>query len=329
MSHSDRPRLVIIDGHAQLYRAYFAFPPSLTAPNGEVVNAVYGFTRMLLNLIDELTPNYLAASFDIGETFRHKEFPAYKAQREKMPDDLKSQEPIVQEVLQAFNVPVFTEVGYEADDVIGSMAKQVACIGDHPSTGTDECLDVVIVTGDMDALQLVQDGSKEEGSIKVYSPGNKWAGPRLFDEAAVVDKHSFRPEQVIDFKALAGDSSDNIPGVKGVGKKTATSLVQEFGTLEGIYEALESLDSLDDDKRKLFKPALIKKLTNEKENAFHSKYLVTIVTDLKVDFDLEQARLGNYKREDAEEAILDLGFKSLVNNLPRDEFETQVYEMLS
>ena len=162
-------RLVLVDGHAMLYRAFFAFPQSLTNRRGELINAVYGFTSILLNVYRQLEPSHWVVSFDIGETFRHKEYPEYKAHREKMPDELKGQEDLAYRVLESLNVPVYTEEGFEADDVIGTLSMQAR----------DNGVSTLIVTGDMDALQLVREKEGDLGEIHVYVPGRGGKPPMV------------------------------------------------------------------------------------------------------------------------------------------------------
>jgi len=212
-------RLVLIDGHALLHRAYHAYPP-LTTSKGDMVNAVYGFTSILLSVLKQLKPKYVAVTFDKkAPTFRHKEYKGYKASRPKIDDELKVQIPKIFSVVQAFNMPIFAKDGFEADDLIGTLAKQAKI---------DE---VMIVTGDRDALQLVDE------KIKVFIPGRSRQPVQVFDPEKFRKKYGFEPELLVDFKALAGDASDDIPGVKGIGGKGAQKLIQKFGTLEGNIRA--------------------------------------------------------------------------------------------
>ncbi len=301
-------RLVLIDGHALLYRAFFSFPPSLTLPDGQMVNAAFGFTRMLLSTMAELKPTYLAVSFDVGKTFRHEEFADYKAHREKMPDELKSQEPIVQEILHDLNVPVYSMLNFEADDVIGTVAKQAA--------QEEEEVKVLIVTGDKDIWQLVED------KIHVYVPGGGRRASVEVDEAAVIERLGVTPEQVPDYKGLAGDGSDNIPGVKGVGPKTAVKLLEKYGTVEQMYEQIEA------DKERPVSAKILEKLLTDKQMALMSKELATIKTDVPVDFNIEACRLSSYDKTRATATLLKYNFKSLVVSLPIDEFEQEIQEAL-
>jgi len=217
-------RLVLIDGHAMVYRAYYAYP-ALSSPSGQLVNAVYGFTALLLKTIDELRPDYLAVAFDLPfPTFRHAAYMAYQAKRKSMDLDMKDQISIVQEVVEAADIPIFTAPGYEADDVIGTIAKQSL------QNKVDE---VVIVTGDRDMLQLVGKG------VKICMPAKGMSQTRIFDSKGVHEYLGVTPGQVVDYKALTGDPSDNYPGVPGIGPRTAVTLIEEYGTLENIYKRLD------------------------------------------------------------------------------------------
>ena len=218
---------IIIDANAVIHRSYHALPP-LTSPKGDVVNAVYGFCSLLLKVLRELKPAYCAAAFDLaGPTFRHEAYKAYKATRVKAPDDLYAQIPVVKRMLEAFRIPVFEKQGYEADDLIGTIAEKLRAI---PAV---EC---IIVTGDMDTLQLVRDG------VRIYTLKTGIKETQILGTKEVIARYGIQPEFVPDFKGLKGDPSDNIPGVPGIGEKTASVLLQKFGTLEKLYEAVETAD---------------------------------------------------------------------------------------
>jgi DNA polymerase-1 len=292
-------KLVLIDGHALLYRAFFAFPPTLVMDDGQLVNAAYGFTRILLSTMTELKPTHLAVSFDVGKTFRHEAFKEYKAHREKMPDELKSQEPIVQEILGDLNIPTYSMLGYEADDVIGTLSTQV--VDGH----------VVIVTGDRDMWQLVRP------TISVFMPGTGQRLSRLMQRDEVKASLGVWPEQVSDYKGLAGDSSDNIPGVSGIGPKTAVGLLERFGTLEGVYEHLEEITGSVHDK-----------LASDKQAAFDSKTLATIVTEVPITLDWDHCKLTTYDKNRAVAVLTKYAFTSLIPKLPRDTFEEAVQDAL-
>jgi DNA polymerase-1 len=305
-------RLVLIDGHALLFRAYYAYPP-LTTQSGELVNAVYGFTSILLNTIRELEPTHLAVSFDLGEpTFRHKAFKAYKAQRAETPQDLIDQEGRLKQVVKTLNIPIYEKAGFEADDVIGTMAEQAK---------SKEIL-VIIVTGDMDALQLVDDDPK--GKVHVFVPARGKNSAIMYDEIKVQNKFDgLEPEQVIDLKGLAGDSSDNIPGVKGIGPKTAITLLKKFKTVKQVYQAL------DNGKIKgVVSDTMIERLKNGRDSAFESKMLATIVRDAPVKLNLKDCAIHQYDKAKVLKLFNKLNFKSLISKLPNDEFETDVQEAL-
>ncbi len=286
------PILALIDGHALAYRTYFA----LTSGNaerwrtssGEPTAGIYGFVSVLLRLLQQERPDYLAVAFDTGKTFRDDLFPEYKGTRAKMPDDLRAQIERIRQVVDALNVPRWEIEGYEADDVLGSVARQAAAQG----------LGVKIFTGDRDLLQLVDE------RIIVNLPGRSLSDAKDYDAKAVRAYLGVRPDQVVDFKALMGDSSDNIPGVRGVGKKTAAKLLEEFDNLEAIYANLES-----------FKPGLRKKLEVGRDSAFLSRKLAQIVTDLPVPLDLEAARLRNLHAEDLRAIFQELEFSSMLSRL--------------
>jgi len=296
-------RLVLIDGHALLYRAFFGFPKSLVLSDGQLVNAAYGFIRILLSTMTELKPTHLAVSFDVGKTFRHKEFESYKAHREKMPDELRSQEPIVQEILGDLNVPIYSVFGFEADDVIGTLAKQASKQAAEDS--------VMIVTGDKDMWQLVNE------QIHVYVPGTGIRQSRIVDRQGVKDSLGVWPEQVPDYKGLAGDSSDNIPGVNGIGPKTAASLIEQFGSVEELYDHVDEV-----------KESVRVKLVRDKQQAIDSKHLATIVTDVPIQLDWDHCKLTTYDKDKAMAVLTKYDFKSLIPKLPRDTFEESVQEAL-
>jgi len=282
-------KLLLIDGNSILHRAYHAWPPFKTQA-GETVNAVYGFSSMLLTLIKKEEPDYLAVTFDMKtKTFRHKEYKEYKATRSKAPDDLYGQIPRIKEILNSFQIPFYEIEGFEADDLLGSFAVQMSKKGG---------IDTYIVTGDRDALQLVND------TVKVIAPIRGFSERITYDRATVLEKYGVSPEQIIDIKGLQGDPSDNIKGVAGVGAKTATKLIQEYGTIEKIYENLDKL-----------KGKLKENLENNRESAFLSKRIATIVTDLPKELEIDKCKVHEYKKNDIENLFFELEFKSLINKL--------------
>ncbi|MFH1367077.1 MAG: DNA polymerase I [Patescibacteria group bacterium] len=294
---SSHKKFVIIDGNAIIHRAYHALPQTLTTKKGELVNAVYGFAAVLLKVLKDLKPDYIAATFDLGgPTFRDKMYKEYKATRVKADQSLYDQIPRVKELVASFNIPIYEKQGYEADDVIGTIVTQVS----------DEPTENFIVTGDLDTLQLIND------KTKVYTLKKGVSEEIVYDETHVRQRYGFGPDQVIDYKALRGDPSDNIPGVKGIGEKTAGDLIKDFGSLENIYKALEkggkSAEKIKERYQNLLK--------EHKEEAFLSKKLATIERKTPIEFNLEKAAVKNYDRTKVVTLFSELEFRSLLNKLP-------------
>ena len=284
-----RPLLMLIDGPSLVYRGYFALPP-LTMSDGTLVNAVFGFLEIVLRGMQDVKPDYAIVSFDVGKPqFRFDAYPEYKAGRPSMPDDLRAQFPIVREIAAMMGMPVRELEGYEADDVIGTLAQKA----------TAEGVDTMIVSGDLDGLQLVDD------HVRLLTTRMGVASTVIYDEAKVMDRYGLRPDQMLDYKALKGDTSDNIPGVPGVGEKTAISLLQQFGSLDGIYERLDEV-----------KGKLRDRLAEHRESAFMSREVGRIVTDLPVDLGLDEARTGRYDRRAVAQRFRELEFRSLIDRLP-------------
>ena len=220
---TDADHLYLIDGHALAYRAYFAFtrggdPARWMTTSGEPTAGTYGFTSVILRLLEQESPEYLAVSFDVGKTFRDEIFPDYKGTREKMPDDLRLQIERIREVVTAFGIPILEADGYEADDVLGTVAKRVGANG----------VEVIILTGDRDLLQLVDD------QVVIRLAGLKLSEAIDYGPKQVREKYQLEPSQLVDLKAMVGDKSDNIPGVKGIGAKTGAALLNHFGSLDAI-----------------------------------------------------------------------------------------------
>lgn len=289
-----RPRLFLIDGHALAYRTYFALTgvgggARFTTKSGEPTAGIYGFVSVLLRLLADEEPEYLAVSFDTGKTFRDEIFSEYKGTREKMPDDLRSQIVRIHELVDAFGIPIYEKEGYEADDVLGAMASAAARQGVH----------TIILTGDRDLLQL---STKD---ITIRLAGRKLSEAIDYGPKEVKEKLGVPPEQVVDYKALVGDSSDNIPGVRGVGEKTATSLLEQYGSLDAIYEHLEEIPTRYSNK-----------LEASKDDAYLSQKLAQIVTDVPLDFDLESCRARDYDRNGIVALFRELEFKTLLNRIP-------------
>ncbi|MDO8669024.1 MAG: DNA polymerase I [Candidatus Buchananbacteria bacterium] len=289
----NKQKLIIIDGNALVHRAFHALPP-MTTKDGVMVNAVYGFTAILLKVLKDLKPDYIVATFDLKEkTFRHKEFEAYKAGRAKAPDELYQQIPLVKEVLESFNIPIFEKPGYEADDLIGTIA--------HLKTVDRPDIETIILTGDQDTFQLIDDNTK------VFSPHKGLGETILYDEQIIKEKFDgLTPDQLIDYKALRGDPSDNIPGVKGIGQKGAINLLNDFKTLENIYKNLDSKKISDRNQ------ALLKEY---KSDAFLSKRLATIIIDVPIKFKLNDCQLDGFDKNKVVKLFQSLNFKRLMTQL--------------
>ncbi len=294
-------KFVLIDANALIHRAFHALP-ALTSPTGIPTNAVYGFTTILLKMIKDLQPDYMAAAFDLaGPTFRHEEFAQYKAHRVRGPDELYLQIPIVKTFLQAFGVPVFEKPGYEADDIVGSLAEKAKQEPD---------LQVVIVTGDLDTLQLIEDDK-----VVVFTLRKGVTDTVTYGAKEVRERYGLEPEQMTDFKGLKGDPSDNIPGVPGIGEKTAITLIKQFGSLENLYAHLEKPTTKKGGKQTLSEK-LAERLREHKDMAFFSKKLATIIRTVDVDFDLALARWQTAIDRPAIERLLqEYGFASLAKRI--------------
>ena len=286
------PIIYLLDGHALAYRAYFALTrgssSAFTTHAGEPTAGVFGFTSILLRLLEQDHPEYLAVTFDTGKTFRDKLFPDYKGTRAKMPEDLRPQMERIRQIVDSFNIPRLELEGYEADDVLGSLSRRLASEG----------FGVKIITGDRDLLQLVDD------RILVNLPGKTLAEAKDYFPKDVVEYFGVKPEQVVDFKALVGDKSDNIPGVAGIGEKTAVSLLQTYDNLDGIFSHLGVISE-----------STRRKLEVNKENAYLSQKLATIVTDLLVKLDLDMARTEHFDPARVEALFRELEFRSLMGRL--------------
>jgi len=283
------PTLFLLDGHALAYRTYYALTRGSgserwTTSSGEPTAGVYGFASVLLRILEQERPEYLVVVFDTGRTFRDDLFSDYKGTRAKMPDDLSIQINRVRQLVDAFNIPRLEVEGYEADDVLGSLAKKMVSEG----------LGVKIITGDRDLLQLVDE------RIMVSLPGKSLSDSKDYLARDVQEQLGVRPDQVVDYKALVGDTSDNIPGVAGIGNKTAASLLEKYGTLDNIYAHLDE------------QPAGVRnKLEAGRELAYLSQKLAQIVTDLDIPFNLESARADQFDPRQVEALFRELEFRSL------------------
>lgn len=303
-------RLLILDSNSLMNRAFYALPP-LTNKDGLHTNAIYGFTNMLLKLEDELQSDYVVATFDRkAPTFRHKEYDEYKAGRKKMPPELAEQFPVMKELLTKLAINIFEIDGFEADDLIGTLAK----------FAEKEGMEVFIVTGDRDALQLA---SK---NIKVIITKKGITEKEIYDEQRMIDDYGVTPTQFIDVKGLMGDSSDNIPGVPGIGEKTAYKLIQEYGSIE------EVLNHIDDIKGKKVKENLME----YREQAMFSKKLATIITEVPIDIDLEEIKSKkDYDANGVRDMFFDLQFKTLLDRIkdeneePEEEIAFEIVDSLA
>ena len=285
------PTLYLIDGHALAYRMYFALTAGGSSQRwqtskGEPTAGIYGFARELVRVLEQEKPEYLAVAFDVGKTFRDEIFPEYKATREKMPDELRSQIERIREMVDAFHIPRLEMEGFEADDVLGSVAKIAA----------EQGLGVKIITGDRDLLQLVNERTA------VYLAGDDQT---YITDQDVINKLGVRPDQVVDYKALVGDTSDNIPGVKGVGEKTATALLEKFGTLDAIYQNIDQVEN-----------RWKAKLEANKDAAYMSRDLARIEINLDLKLDLEHAAIKPFDPSKLEAFFKEMEFRTLLSKVP-------------
>lgn len=301
-------KFILIDGNSLLHRAYHAYP-SLTTPKGELINAVYGFSAMLLTILEKLGPTHVAVAWDVkGPTFRKKEYAEYKANRGPMDEDLVSQIDRTKQVVEILNIPQFGIEGYEGDDIIGTLSRLAT------DEDSERDTQVVIVTGDKDSLQLIKDKQ-----VVVYLPiQNRSSQAVVFDEQKMEEVYGLKPRQIIDLKSLMGDASDNIPGVKGIGKVTATKLIQKFGSLKGVYENLDSEDISKKTKTLL---------EEQKQMAEQSYHLAEINREVPLKINWEECLLTNYDKNKARELFDELNFKSLIPRLPKDNWEKEAEDI--
>ncbi len=284
------PTLLLVDGHSQAYRAYFGVKTPLTTRRGELTTAVYGFARKLLSVLKEYQPEYAAVAFDVGDTWRHTEFPDYKATRERMPDDMQSQMERIEQMLAAMHIPTVSKEGYEADDVIGALAKQAA----------EQGFDVLVLTGDRDMFQLVDDRVRILYTRGGPNPKTDVYGPEEFKA-----RYGLTTEQYIDMKALVGDASDNIPGVPGIGEKTAIKLLKTYGSLDNLYAHIDEIRG----------PKTQQALRDAAETVRRNRDLVRIITDLDIPFEPEQFRLQGIDRSALRRLFEELEFFSLLREI--------------
>ena len=289
MEHNVKEKLYVIDGHALCYRAYYAFIRNpLFNSSGQNTSAIFGFARMLYKLIEEQNPDYLVVAFDPPKkSFRFNVYPEYKANRQKMPDDLKYQVEEIKNMVAVMGLKQVENDNYEADDVMGTIAKKYS----------SKDLEVMLVTGDKDAYQLVDE------NIKIYANKKGISEYEIYDSDSIKEKLGLVPDQIIDYMALMGDSSDNIPGVKGIGEKSAQKLIEKFGNLDSVYDNLEEIKG----KQK-------EMLITDKEAAYLSKDLVTIRTDVPIEINVSELNFNNIKSEDVKEYFNGLEMNSIVDN---------------
>jgi DNA polymerase-1 len=291
MAKEEKPLLLLFDGNALVHRAFHALPPLTQPKTGELVNAVYGFASTLLKVFADFKPTHWAVAFDRPTpTFRHEMFEEYKAQRPATPEELKSQIKKVHQLVEAFHIPIFEIDGFEADDVLGTLSKQA----------DEQGIETIIVTGDNDMLQAVLP------RVKTLAPRRTFTDTILYDEQAVEQKYGIKPGQLADLKALAGDVSDNIPGLPGVGERTATKLLQQYGSLQGIYDHIADItpNKLQDTLR------------DYRAQAFRNKELSTIVKDVPIKLDLKTCQVSHYDRNEVARLFQELEFINLLPRLP-------------
>ena len=282
---------MVIDGNHLIHRAFYAIQNPLKTSSGEQTNAVYGFASMLINIIEIEKPDYIAMTFDEhAPTFRHEMHEDYKGTRQKAPDELYAQIPRIKEMVEAFDMPIYSKEGYEADDMMGTLAKEAEQQG----------MEVYIVTGDMDAMQLITP------HVRVAFPHKGYRDPIIFDRQRVKEKYGIEPEQVVDYKAMMGDTSDNIKGVPGIGPKGALQLLSEYGDLDGIYDHIDEI-----------KGGLHDKLVDGKEDAYFSQKMARIVTDVPNGFKKEDTDLMTLDYLGLDRFFEKMEMKSLRNRLKK------------
>lgn len=296
-------RLILIDGSGLIYRGFYAVPPFMKSPTGVQTNAVFGFTNILLSILKTYAPDYIAVAFDKrGPTFRHHAYKEYKALRVKAPQELYDQIPLVKELVSSFNIPGLEQEGFEADDILATIAKKMAGASD---------LEILIVTGDFDLFQLVS------AHTHILYPGKGFRDASIIKVDDIEKKYGLSPSQIPDFKGIAGDSSDNLPGVQGVGEKGATKLLQQYKTLENIYAHTSELREHIRDK-----------FIASKDNAILSKKLAELHGDVPINFELEQAAVKNIDYDKVQVSFDRFGFRSLKHRIPEGQKKEKAQESL-
>ena len=294
----NQKKIIILDSHSLIHRAYHALP-FLKTKKGETVNAVYGFFSILIKSINGFNPDYIAAVFDFpAPNFRHEKFKEYKATRVRPPEDLLSQIPKIKESLSLLGISVFEKKGFEADDIIGTLTALL----------DKEDIEIVIISGDMDNLQLVNE------KIKVFLLKRGIKEAFLFDAEKIKETYQgLRANQLIDYKGLRGDPSDNIPGVPGVGEKTAIELINNFNSIENLYKEIET----ETEKSKIIKERIKQKLIEFKKQSFLSKELATIKRDVVIDFNKEFCCWDGFNEKETKEVFIEYGFYSLLKRIKK------------
>lgn len=296
MEKHNEKLFIAIDGNAIIHRAFHAYPPTLSTRSGLQVNAVYGFTTMLLEVLKRFDPHYIVCTFDTGKpTFRHVQYTEYKAQRKPVDQSLVDQFPLVEEVVKAFNIPILKKDGFEADDILGTLTKYV-----KDGKWSGQGLKMVVVSGDRDLLQLISD------DVNICLPQGNFKSLTVFNRTSTFEKFGYYPEQVIDYKGIVGDASDNIPGIKGVGDKSALDLLAKYGSFDEIYKHLSELKPK---QQVLFGEGI--------EQAEFSRDLATIKRDVELDVTLDQCVMKDFKRKDVEDVLVKFEFRSLVGRIPQ------------
>lgn len=288
---SSRKRLVLVDGYGLAFRAFHALPMSMATAAGEITNATFGFSSMLLDVLRTHQPECILITFDVGKSFRAEQFADYKAHRAPMPKEMRGQLARIREVIATLNIPIYELEGFEADDVIGTLSKQAARDG----------ILSLLVTGDSDLLQLV-----DEDVVVVLPGAQRFGEYRVFDRQGVIDRYGFGPERLAEYKALVGDKSDNIPGVPGIGEKTAKALIEQFASLEELFEHVEEITP----------PRAKNALAANVDLAYQCRELATIVRDVPVELEIDRCHVGDYDREKVVELFRSLEFRSLIQRLP-------------
>jgi DNA polymerase-1 len=295
-------KMLLIDANSLIHRSFHALPP-LTTPKGAPINAVYGLSSIMLKILRDHNPDYVVAAFDRPEpTFRDAIFKEYKAHRPPTDNLLIPQLSEAHNTFEKFGVKVVERAGLEADDIVGTLAEMFKDKDEIPRRARDDNfgIKIIIFSGDKDNLQLVDGDKVVEELLKTGVSKTV-----VYNEAQFLQDYGFSPRQLVDFKALVGDTSDNIPGVKGIGPKGATDLIKEYGTIENIYENIELIS----------KKSLKEKLAANKEMAFLSKQLATIKRDAPLDISLEETKFNGFNKDILKEYFTELGFKSLVERI--------------